>query len=66
MNVQSFFSFYFLIKDVTDKPIAEDSNLDAAGFTSITHTTQAVTQMAPRNGEQTVKGWSIKIKFLTK
>ena len=38
-------------QDVTDKPIDEDSNMDA-----ITHTTQAVTQMAPRNGEHTVKG----------
>ncbi|XP_033641265.1 uncharacterized protein LOC117301407 isoform X2 [Asterias rubens] len=36
-------------KDATDEPIDEDSNVDAAGFTSITQTTQAVTQMAPRN-----------------
>ncbi|XP_071806545.1 LOW QUALITY PROTEIN: uncharacterized protein [Asterias amurensis] len=38
-----------IVSDVTDKPIDEDSNLDAAGFTSITQTTQADTQMALRN-----------------
>ena len=38
-------------QDVTDKPIDEDRNLDAT-----TQTSQADTQMAPRNGEQTVKG----------
>ncbi|XP_071806655.1 uncharacterized protein [Asterias amurensis] len=38
-----------IVSDVTDKPIDEDSNLDAAGFTSITQTTQADTQMAIRN-----------------
>ncbi|XP_071806317.1 uncharacterized protein [Asterias amurensis] len=38
-----------IVSDVTDKPIDEDSNLDAAGFTSITQTTQADTQMALKN-----------------
>ena len=55
MNVQPK-TFFLCDQDVTDKPIDEDSNLDAAGFTSITQSTQADTQMAPRNGEQTVKG----------
>ena len=55
--------YFFCDQDATDEPIDEDSNVDAAGFTSITQTTQAVTQMAPRNGEQTVKGWSIQIQF---
>ena len=56
VHCTTIFVVFVFIKDVIDKPIDEDSNLDAAGYTSITQTTQAVTQMVPRNGEQTVKG----------